>query len=89
MRPAAANEVVIIIVFIIIIIIIFIIIIIVVVVVVVVVVAVVCIPTHSYSETATIPALKMELPLSRRDCAMAVTHHNSKRRQAAGLVRQQ
>jgi len=31
-------------------------------------------------------ALKMELPLSRRDCAMAVTHHNSKRRQSAGLV---
>jgi hypothetical protein len=31
-------------------------------------------------------AMKMELPLSRRECAMAVTHHNSKRRQAAGLV---
>ena len=33
-------------------------------------------------------ALKMELPLSRKDCAMAVTHHNNKRKQTSGLVTQ-
>jgi hypothetical protein len=31
-------------------------------------------------------AMKMELPLSRKDCAMAVTHHNSKRKQTSALV---
>lgn len=31
-------------------------------------------------------ALKMELPLNKRECAMAVTHHNSKRKQTSGLV---
>ena len=31
-------------------------------------------------------ALKMELPLSKKDCAMAVTHHNNKRKQTSGLV---
>jgi hypothetical protein len=30
-------------------------------------------------------ALKMEAPLSRRDCAMAVTHHNSKRRDLSSM----
>jgi RNB domain len=33
-------------------------------------------------------ALKMELPLSRKECAMAVTHHNGKRKQTSGLVMQ-
>jgi hypothetical protein len=33
-------------------------------------------------------ALKMELPLSRKECAMAVTHHNNKRKQTSGLVMQ-
>jgi hypothetical protein len=33
-------------------------------------------------------ALKMELPLSKKDCAMAVTHHNNKRKQTSGLVMQ-
>ena len=31
-------------------------------------------------------ALKMELPLNKRECAMAVTHHNNKRKQTSGLV---
>ena len=33
-------------------------------------------------------ALNMELPLSRKECAMAVTHHNNKRKQVSGLVMQ-
>ena len=33
-------------------------------------------------------ALKMEAPLSRRDCAMAVTHHNSKRRDLSSIREQ-
>jgi hypothetical protein len=30
-------------------------------------------------------ALKMELPLTRKDCAMAVAHHNSRRKQMSSL----
>ena len=30
-------------------------------------------------------ALKLELPLSRKDCAMAVTHHNTRRKQTASF----
>lgn len=30
-------------------------------------------------------ALSMELPLSRKDCAMAVSHHNSRRKQTSAL----
>eukprot|EP00600_Ochromonadales_sp_CCMP1393_P004792 CAMPEP_0174963928 /NCGR_PEP_ID=MMETSP0004_2-20121128/5595_1 /TAXON_ID=420556 /ORGANISM="Ochromonas sp., Strain CCMP1393" /LENGTH=1175 /DNA_ID=CAMNT_0016212593 /DNA_START=146 /DNA_END=3673 /DNA_ORIENTATION=+ len=31
-------------------------------------------------------AMKMELPLSRKECAMAVTHHNEKRKQQAAIL---
>ena len=31
-------------------------------------------------------ALKMELPLSQKECALAVSHHNQRRRQQAGLI---
>jgi len=30
-------------------------------------------------------ALKLELPLTRKDCAMAVAHHNDRRKQMAGI----
>ena len=31
-------------------------------------------------------AMNMELPLSRAECALAVSHHNGKRRQMSSLV---
>ena len=31
-------------------------------------------------------AMKMELPLSRKDCAMAVSHHNANRKQSASFM---